>query len=75
MCYHGKFHPLTDIKGEYIPAAMYRYLENIILQDSQKNSHQENEVPATQKLTNFEITNDKMCCKYCTKSLFLYIQS
>ena len=41
---------------------MYQDIEKIILHGSQRNSsHQENEVPATQKLTNFEITNDNMC--------------
>ena len=55
---------------------MYRYIENIILQDSQRNSgHQDNEVPATQKLTNVEITNDDTCCKDFTKSLCLDIKN
>ena len=50
LCPHGKLHPLTARKGEYISATMHRYLESIIMQESQINiSHQENEVPATQR--------------------------
>ena len=54
---------------------MCRDLENIIIQESQRNmSQNENEVPETHKLTKFEVKNDKMCCKDCTKSLCLDIQ-
>ena len=46
---HGKLHTLTDRKEKYISTTMYQYLENIILQDSQRNtSCQDNEVSVTQ---------------------------
>ena len=54
---------------------MYRDLKDIFLQYSQRNIiNQENEVPATQNLTNFEITNDKTCFKDFTELLCLDIQ-
>ena len=47
---------------------MYRDLEGVILQDSHRRIiHTENEVFTTKKLTKIEITNDYMCCKYCTE--------
>ena len=54
---------------------MYRDIESIIMKESQRYiNHQENKLLATQKLTNVDITNDNMCCKYCTESLCLDIK-
>ena len=54
---------------------MYRGLENIIPKDSQISINcYDNEIPVNQKSTNIEITNENMCCKYCTESLCFDMQ-
>ena len=55
---------------------MYKELEDIIMNDSQRNiTHPENYISENQKSSDSEITNDKMCCKDFTESLCLYIQN
>ena len=51
---------------------MYRYIEKIIQNDSQKHiTSGGGEDLSNQKWTNFEIDYDQFCCLDCTKSLCL----
>ena len=75
LCQHKKLHPLTARRGKLISEKMYRYIENIINQDSQKFVTSEGgDDSSNQKLTNCEIEYDQFCCSDCTKSLCLEIK-
>ena len=72
MCQHNKLHPLTAKKLKWISETMYKDIEKIIHQDSQKYITSEGEnILSNHKLTNYEIEYDHVCCSDCTKYLFL----
>ena len=76
LCQHKKLHPLTARRGKLISEKMYKYIENIINQDSQKFVTSEGrDDSSNQKLTNCEIEYDQFCCSDCTKSLCLEIKN
>ena len=68
MCQHNKMHPLTDRKGKWISQTMYKDIEHIIQNDSQKYITSEvGEDLSNQKWTNCEIDYDPFGCSDCTK--------
>ena len=68
MCQHNKMHPLTDRKGKWISQTMYKDIEHIIQNDSQKYINLEGvEYLSNQKWTNFEIEYDQFCCSVYPK--------
>ena len=69
MCQHNKLHPLTARRGKWISEKMYRHIENIIKNYSQKYiTLKGGEDLLNQKLTNCGIDYDQYRCSDCTKS-------
>ena len=76
MCKHNKLHPLTDRKLEWISETMYRDIEQIIHQDSQKYINSEGGYNlSNHKLTHCEIEYDQFCCSDCAQLLCLEIKN
>ena len=72
LCQHNKLHPLADIIRKWISETMYRDIEQIIQQDSQKYiTLEDGDNLLDQKLTICEIEYDQFCCSDCTKPLCL----
>ena len=70
MCQHNKFDPLKARRGKQISERMYRYIEYIIQNDSQKYITSEGgEDLLSQKWTYCKIDYDLYSCSYSTKSL------
>ena len=75
-CQHKKLDPLTARRGKWIPETLYREIEKIVKNYSQKCGTQEGEETLVhQELTNCEIKNDQYHCYDCSQSLCLEIQS
>ena len=68
MCQHNKLHLFTYRRGKWISEKMYREIENIIQNDSQKYITSEGEEDlSNQKCSNCEIDYNLFCCSDCTK--------
>ena len=68
MCQHNKFHLLTDRREKWISETMYRYIEKIIQNDSQKYINSEGgDNLSNHKWSNCENKFDQFCCSDCTK--------
>ena len=72
---HNELHPLTAIRGKWIPETMYRDIEKNIQHDSQEYITSEcGQNLSIQKVTNCENEYDRFCCSDCTKLLSLEIK-
>ena len=75
MCQNKKLHPFTDRRGKWISETMYRDIEKIIQNDSQKYITSEGgDDLSNQKWTNSDIEYNQFFCSDCTKSLCLEIK-
>ena len=75
LCQNNKLHPLKARRGKWISETIYRDIENIIKNDSQKYITSEGgEDLLNHKLTHCGIDYDVFPCSDCTKLLCLEVK-